>query len=333
MLMKSVGQILKETREGKGKSLKEVANSTKIRETLLQALEEGDYSSFYSEVHLKSFLRSYANFLDINEEKIMAIYRREKEVGNVKSEHKTFFSKPFNSSANIILSKFINIKGLLSILILIGIGLILLFFYKQWQAFNIPPTLEVLTPAENAIVSSDTVTIEGFTGDPSVKVVLDGNDATYTDVSGKFKVTGKFSEPGTRKFHLIATNQFNKTMQKDIDLKYVPQIIPQVTPKIRITNTSNTPYTISSSIDNLVQTSQTIPQKGTIELNFANSLNISNFNNTILSLYINNNTDPSPINSKNLAIRTQTDGSVIITDVTVSITATLTPTQQDGKKR
>ncbi|NLJ33122.1 MAG: helix-turn-helix domain-containing protein [Firmicutes bacterium] len=61
----SLGQFLKSTREGKGISLKEAAEETKIRVRYLQALEEDDFACLPGEVYARGFLRNYARFLGI----------------------------------------------------------------------------------------------------------------------------------------------------------------------------------------------------------------------------------------------------------------------------
>lgn len=75
--MKTVGSILKTAREEKALSLNQVKEVTKIHPRFLKALEEGDYSVFSSPVHLKGFLRTYARFLELDEEEAMAFLRRE----------------------------------------------------------------------------------------------------------------------------------------------------------------------------------------------------------------------------------------------------------------
>ncbi len=62
---KSPGQYLKKIREGKGISLREVAEETKIRVHYLRALEGDDYASLPGEVYARGFLRNYARFLGI----------------------------------------------------------------------------------------------------------------------------------------------------------------------------------------------------------------------------------------------------------------------------
>jgi cytoskeletal protein RodZ len=67
----SPGRILKKTREAQGKSLKQVADSTKILERYLEGLEEEKYEHLPSEVYIKGYLQSYARYLKIDPEQIL----------------------------------------------------------------------------------------------------------------------------------------------------------------------------------------------------------------------------------------------------------------------
>ncbi|PKN82915.1 MAG: hypothetical protein CVU46_17705 [Chloroflexi bacterium HGW-Chloroflexi-8] len=66
-MSKTLGQVLKETRESRGLSLADVSFQTKIREHYLDALEKDQISNLPSPVQGKGFLRNYASFLKLDE--------------------------------------------------------------------------------------------------------------------------------------------------------------------------------------------------------------------------------------------------------------------------
>jgi cytoskeletal protein RodZ len=303
MNMRSVGQLLKETREAKDLSIRQISQVIKIRESLIESLELGDYDSFTSDMHLKSFLRSYASYLGINEEKIMALYRRERQI-QIENEAATKGSK-YKSRFSLVLSKFINLKGVVSLFALSGVVIAILFFYSQWKAFNQPPRLEIISPKQGDVLTSENFVIEGFTGDPGVKVLLDGNEATYVDAElGKFKINGKFNEPGLKRFQVIAENQFQKKTIQSLDLKYdkpadaspTPTPTPVKAPnKVRFFNKSTKEYKVSVVRDKKNPTAPeqiTVPSRKNAEVEFTQSLDIKNLDKTILDIYINNATTP-----------------------------------------
>ena len=60
--MEPLGKYLKAERESRKLSLKEVSESTKIREPLLKAIEEDRYE-FLPPTYVKGFLNAYARYL------------------------------------------------------------------------------------------------------------------------------------------------------------------------------------------------------------------------------------------------------------------------------
>jgi cytoskeleton protein RodZ len=71
---KSVGLILRETREARGLCLDDVAKVTRVGKGYLTALEEEMFDKLPSAVYIKGFLRVYANYLGLSEKDIIALY-------------------------------------------------------------------------------------------------------------------------------------------------------------------------------------------------------------------------------------------------------------------
>ena len=67
-----VGELLKEERERQDISIAEVAAVTRIRQSFLLALEEGDYQSLPAIAHAKGFAISYAQYLGLEGNPIAA---------------------------------------------------------------------------------------------------------------------------------------------------------------------------------------------------------------------------------------------------------------------
>ena len=66
--MSSIGTVLKEARTKKSISLEDVHSKIKIHPRVLQLLEEDKFEKLPSSVFAKSFLKSYAEFLEVNSE-------------------------------------------------------------------------------------------------------------------------------------------------------------------------------------------------------------------------------------------------------------------------
>ena len=75
--MKSVGQILKKEREKQGRTILQIYRETKIPEKNLLALEADKYSSLPSATFIKGFISIYAKALELDEKKLIAIFRRD----------------------------------------------------------------------------------------------------------------------------------------------------------------------------------------------------------------------------------------------------------------
>ncbi len=64
--LKQVGDIFKAKRKELNLSLKEVENTTSIRSTYLEAIEEGQINEYISGVYALGFIKQYAQFLGLD---------------------------------------------------------------------------------------------------------------------------------------------------------------------------------------------------------------------------------------------------------------------------
>jgi len=72
--MASLGEKLMVERESRGISIEEASKATRINMQYLRGLEKDDYSCFPAAVYLKGFLRTYASFLGLDADRIIAEY-------------------------------------------------------------------------------------------------------------------------------------------------------------------------------------------------------------------------------------------------------------------
>ncbi len=70
--MDELGNLLREAREARGLSLADAQEATRINSRYLQALEEGQYGSLPSQVHVRGYLRNYAKFLSLDPNPILS---------------------------------------------------------------------------------------------------------------------------------------------------------------------------------------------------------------------------------------------------------------------
>lgn len=75
-----VGDILRQEREKKGLSIADVAAETSIRDTYLEAIEEGNYDVLPGDVYTKGFIRNYARFLEIDGTPLLEQFAAERNI-------------------------------------------------------------------------------------------------------------------------------------------------------------------------------------------------------------------------------------------------------------
>ncbi len=73
--MESIGKILKKARENAGFSIDQVARETHISKRYLTALEDENFSVFPGETYTIGFLRNYAEYLGLDTEEIVGLYK------------------------------------------------------------------------------------------------------------------------------------------------------------------------------------------------------------------------------------------------------------------
>lgn len=70
-----LGEVLRETREGKGLSIDDVSNRLRLGQRQIKALEDNHFQIFPESVMARGFIRNYARFLEIDSEPLLQAYR------------------------------------------------------------------------------------------------------------------------------------------------------------------------------------------------------------------------------------------------------------------
>jgi cytoskeleton protein RodZ len=118
--MELFGDRLRSARENRKYTLDQVARDTRISRKYLDALERGDLSQFPGETYLIGFLKSYAEYLDLDQEEIVTQYKNYKI-----QEQPVPIAELLNPSR--ISPRMILIISILGSLTIIGIALIVYF--------------------------------------------------------------------------------------------------------------------------------------------------------------------------------------------------------------
>ena len=75
----SVGQQLRRAREKLGLSVSDIADQQHLRPSVIQSIEEGDYSKVDTELFLKGYVRTYARQVQLNADALIAALDSELE--------------------------------------------------------------------------------------------------------------------------------------------------------------------------------------------------------------------------------------------------------------
>lgn len=198
--MKTVGQILKENRIKKEINLGDVARETKIRKTYLLALEKDDYQSLPSVATTKGFIRNYAQFLGLEPERVVAIFKRDyRRV----QEQKAIFPSTADLNKQFRWSP----KKTLILVVALFILAFLTYLVYQYHGLLGRPRLEVYLPADNQQVSEEQIVVKGKT-EPDNSVSINGN-LTQVNDQGEFNHRFRLVS-GENKIMIEATNRLGR---------------------------------------------------------------------------------------------------------------------------
>jgi len=197
--MLTPGQIFRTYRKKKKVLLVDISEETKIPLEQLKRIENDDYSEVNDQVYMRGFVKNYSDYLGLDTEKMLAIYRRtvasqtelkRKEKGGKMSMQKRLLKalQKVNPKFKFELTPTTLISGVFTLVVLI----ILVYLGVQLYNFQQPPDLTVLSPLNNTVVDSDKVELTGKTEPLSVVEV--NEEIVSIDTEGNFSAQVKVSE-------------------------------------------------------------------------------------------------------------------------------------------
>ena len=201
--MRSVGQILKETREAKLYTLDEVEKHTKIRKEMLKALEDDNFAKLPPITFVQGFVKNYGKFLGLESDKLLAVLRRDFEASKHPPQVMESFSKPLTKKRVLITPS--RLIGLVIAAIVISFFAYLWFEYRSFVG---APILQVNSPTQGQTVEVTSISVEGIT-DPDSKVTVNDQEVGL-DPEGKFKEEVKLSS-SVNNIVVVSTSKFGQS--------------------------------------------------------------------------------------------------------------------------
>jgi cytoskeleton protein RodZ len=214
----TLGEKLKKLRSERRMSLGEVSRNTRIQIKYLEYLEEGDYNKLPVDVYVRGFLRSYAEFLGVDERILVRLYEKENEI------KKNLDRRKDNGKKNpLVVRETINISSFVFTPKVLAISLVALlvvggffYLYKEIGAFASTPRLVILSPEKNYVTNGNSITVEGIT-DRDAGLFLNGHPILVSD-DGKFRENVTV-QSGTNIINIKAVNKFNKEANETLTVQ------------------------------------------------------------------------------------------------------------------
>jgi hypothetical protein len=210
-----VGSALSAQRKHLKYSIEFVSQQTKIKQSFLELMEAGDFGEVGQPLYARQFVKTYARFLGLDTEKVMAIYRREtsKQATNPeqRKSSETKIPKRFSTLLRVLYSRSFLV---ITAAVVVCLALVAYGAAQLGQLFS-QPKLTIFSPVElladfdgDIYVAGNSFKVEGET-DPQTIV-------TYNSEVLNLEPGNIFSTPeiplknSESVVILTATNQFGR---------------------------------------------------------------------------------------------------------------------------
>ena len=205
---------MKRLRSDRRVTLVEVSRVTKIQVKYLEYLEEGQYHRLPADVYVRGFLRSYADFLSVDENILLKLYEKEKGIKKNLEKDKNDSpakTKPVNVSSFVFTPKKI-VAAAVAVLVLAGLFLL----WREIGSFASTPLLAVLSPENNSAVDGNFTVVSGVTDkDDSLFI---NNQAVLVGDDGKFQENLTL-QSGVNVINIRAVNKYKKESDATVTVR------------------------------------------------------------------------------------------------------------------
>ncbi|HXF05636.1 MAG TPA: RodZ domain-containing protein [Blastocatellia bacterium] len=151
----TLGQELKRRREARGIDLQEIANVTRVSARFLRAIEEDDFNALPGGLFTRSFIRTYARYVGMDEEQ--AISRYYEQIGQPRDEPARL-SLAAEGERRKKISILAATAITLSVLVVLGLGG--WAGWNYWQRRHVRPAPSVLSEPTPGKTSQQTTSPE-----------------------------------------------------------------------------------------------------------------------------------------------------------------------------
>ncbi len=212
----TLGEKLKKLRSDKRIALNEISRVTKIRVEYLEYLEEGKYDELPADVYVRGFLKSYGDFLGVDEQNLIKLFEKEKGINKNLKKGKNP-AKEDSKIKPINISTFVFTPQKFALFFSIIVVLATFFYlYRQAGSLTNVPRLIIFNPETNSEVRGNLVLLEGKT-DKDARVFVN-EQPILTDDEGGFKENVALQD-GINVIKVKTVNKFQKEAVENITVQ------------------------------------------------------------------------------------------------------------------
>jgi len=231
--VESLGEKLKTVREERGWSYDYISREINISAKYLEALEKEDFSGFPGEPYVLGFLKNYAEFLDLNPEELLSLYRSLRiQEQPVPVEELLKDPSPF--------PKMIRIAAIALAILVLGAGVFYLISHSPKRTQSSPQAAKAATEytmtsdfLARRFYPGDSILISGGTN--SYKLVFAGISDTVTITTPRGpvmldlgqEVTVDLNDKGITELRIIAADFVKNDSASGALLRFEQSALPQ----------------------------------------------------------------------------------------------------------
>lgn len=175
MTMLSVGLLLKQTREKKKLTLKDAEKHIKVRQKYITFIESDNWDIFTSKIYIEGILKNYARYLELDERKVIAFFRREYEKKEDIRFKRRVHEGELSSDSR---------KTMRSVIAVIGF-FVFVYVVFQFYLYLKPPSIQVTIPQTVVTKNTDRIKVSGSTEKESVLTI--NGERVYLNKNGGFE--------------------------------------------------------------------------------------------------------------------------------------------------
>jgi cytoskeletal protein RodZ len=226
MRMESIGEKLRLARERNNMTLEQIARDTHVAKRFLKALEDEDFSVFPGETYVMGFLRNYSEYLGLNPEELIAVYRNIKIQEQPLPMNELLESRPKHPPLLVI------VAAVAAVLILAATGY-LIYRAASRGVGTAQTAMKSAGGARNEFVFQDEVRTMWFATGDVISVPLGGK--TYQIQVGAIGDTLTLKVPGgTVDLSLGKERYIDLQGDSSADIKVVWNDVDRTSPQVRV---------------------------------------------------------------------------------------------------